>query len=381
MNLPIIGKKPEIILHLTRDAITIYSPGSAETDKIVLENTVVKHLEVLRPDELIANIQQFLIYKNIKTLDAVLVLGSDVCFIKEFKENEDIDNEIQQFIDEMPFDPTTIAWLKVPKEEEKKINVVATNQNLYSCIFEGFTKGGWDILAIVPEFVFGVGAMSQTKVAEIMTNRDLWELADFSKLVKLTPKEKKKKRKKKVRKNKEETSKEQEPKTNKRLFVFLGIFAALALVLAGLLYRNYMYTPPVEIFEETGETAPSPVEEPVIEEIEEEVEIVRDDVRITVLNGTGVAGLAGDTKARLEALGYSRIEVGNSDESNFETIIFHNPEVQEEILEEVLDDLYEIFADVITEEFDEPNEAIDIQVVTGALTETELDSAGEISEN
>ena len=48
----------------------------------------------------------------------------------------------------------------------------------------------------------------------------------------------------------------------------------------------------------------------------------RKDFKIQVLNGSGVAGLAGKAKTKLEALGYPEVTVGNADSKDYtETIV------------------------------------------------------------
>ncbi len=47
-------------------------------------------------------------------------------------------------------------------------------------------------------------------------------------------------------------------------------------------------------------------------------ELKRENLKLQVLNGRGVAGTAGEAKDYLESLGYQNIEVGNADSYDFE---------------------------------------------------------------
>lgn len=51
----------------------------------------------------------------------------------------------------------------------------------------------------------------------------------------------------------------------------------------------------------------------------------RSEVTIVVLNGTGRAGLAGRTKERLVAAGYTVVRVGNADGPTDRTTVFYRP--------------------------------------------------------
>lgn len=108
--------------------------------------------------------------------------------------------------------------------------------------------------------------------------------------------------------------------------------------------------------------------EPVIEEVEvdepeatevEEEEIVeqleREDITLEILNGSSVAGLAGDTADTFEELGYKIGDVGNADDT-VGNQLYLSEEADEDSLEVLLDDV---------------KEELGIKKVTGTLDDIE----------
>ena len=76
-----------------------------------------------------------------------------------------------------------------------------------------------------------------------------------------------------------------------------------------ILFLNFRSNTPKEtkvIASPTPITSPTPV--PVFD---------RKNFKIQVLNGSGIAGLAGKAKTKLEALGYPEVAVGNADSKDY----------------------------------------------------------------
>lgn len=77
------------------------------------------------------------------------------------------------------------------------------------------------------------------------------------------------------------------------------------------------------------------------------VEIERDEIKIQVLNGTGVSGAAGDLKSDMETLGYSQITVGNADNQNYEnTEVNFSDDVAQDVKDEIISKLESVYQEV-----------------------------------
>lgn len=105
-----------------------------------------------------------------------------------------------------------------------------------------------------------------------------------------------------------------------------GVVAAMALFVGGFFYfRNMSSVAPTDVLSESvnneiTETVEST--ESTNSEISEEVtEVIREDVTIEVLNGAGVAGIAGETQNTLNELGYNVSSIGNNTVNIEETLV------------------------------------------------------------
>lgn len=123
-------------------------------------------------------------------------------------------------------------------------------------------------------------------------------------------------------------------KTNKKLFT-AGLIVVLFIfgITGWVFYLTNRYaekTTQEEITLEEGTT-----EEPAATPAPTQLE--REEITLEILNGSGVAGAAGDATEIFEALGYEVVETGNADDT-VGNEIYVNPEF-EELIEVLLEDV------------------------------------------
>lgn len=104
---------------------------------------------------------------------------------------------------------------------------------------------------------------------------------------------------------------EQKPKFSKNS---IAIGLIVVLILAVIAGGVYVYKRGMKKGAAPA-TTPMPTESP---EASPAVELKREDLKIQVLNGSGVAGVADEAKDFLKGLGYQEIEVGNADSYDYE---------------------------------------------------------------
>jgi len=116
--------------------------------------------------------------------------------------------------------------------------------------------------------------------------------------------------------------------SNKRIY-FLGLAILIFSFIAtpGILYlKTKLPTASEESVKEVT-TQETETEEKVSETESKVVALKRSEISLEVLNGSGIAGLAGKTAASFEELDYRIIKVGNFGEVD-QTAIYINPEVE-----------------------------------------------------
>lgn len=106
----------------------------------------------------------------------------------------------------------------------------------------------------------------------------------------------------------------------KRGFNFAGLFIfLLVLILLGggiwfMFFRD-------NSTETTAEESPTPIVEETVIETPTSVGLNKESVKIQILNGSGIPGLAGKLQAELESAGYTGIETGNADSYTYKTTL------------------------------------------------------------
>ncbi|OGM21626.1 hypothetical protein A2714_00690 [Candidatus Woesebacteria bacterium RIFCSPHIGHO2_01_FULL_38_9] len=136
----------------------------------------------------------------------------------------------------------------------------------------------------------------------------------------------------------------------------------ILIILAGLGFGAWYVFKGRASTEESSEVSPTPTTK--LTPTPTEVPIERENVKIQVLNGTGLSGAAGNLKKELEELGYSKLDVGNASPQNFKvTQVVFSDTVLESVKDEIQEKLEEIYQDVEAKEGDAGNH--DIQISTG----------------
>lgn len=100
-------------------------------------------------------------------------------------------------------------------------------------------------------------------------------------------------------------------------------------------------------------------------ETELEKEFAREELRVQVLNGRGIPGIAGKAAELLEEIGYTAVETGNADTYMYEQTILYLGPSAEQFEDEIKNDLQDIsYPPFVTEDLDEGNKYDVILIVT-----------------
>lgn len=131
-------------------------------------------------------------------------------------------------------------------------------------------------------------------------------------------------------------------KKQKKSIVFLILISVtIATIIFAIAWFFIFRTSSKDMPEETAEQAveePAPTEQPTPTP---SPELNREEVSIKVLNGTGIAGVAGRAKTFLENLGYPEIKTGNADSYEYQKTEISIKEEKTEYLDLIIEDLGE----------------------------------------
>ena len=148
---------------------------------------------------------------------------------------------------------------------------------------------------------------------------------------------------------------------NKKVIAIVLIIAAIVLIGGG---AYFLLSSPTGQSEPTA--TPRPIATPVNtpQSTEAPSDINREDVKINVLNGTGIEGEATYLKDKLNALGYTKVDVGNASKEDYEAAIAtYSKTVDEAVMEEITTLLENDYQSV--KEITGSPGSFDVEIITG----------------
>src|SRR5260221_53902 len=152
-------------------------------------------------------------------------------------------------------------------------------------------------------------------------------------------------------------------KSNKLIFIIIIIFLLFIGGITFLVFKSSRTTGEEPVPTESG--LPEPTSSPASSPTPTPVAINKSDVKIQVLNGTGVAGEAGVLQSALTALGYKKIDVGNaSDTSATNTSVIFSSTLPSDIVSEITTKLKAMYVTVDASS-SSTGSTYDVKVTTG----------------
>ncbi len=404
------SSKPKNIIYITSKSLAIKGDGISQTETLTFVPDSIKNLEVTNKESFKTAIFTFIGKVDIKRQKIVCVLGEDLLFEKrlEYTNVEQVKQEREKFISELPFNPDHIVCITLAKEKE--VYFVATNKDIYTLAKDAFESMGWKFEAVVPIFVFpnlrGKETFSPEEIKAIVSNKKLIGASNFLDITngataiveEKTPlPEVKESTTEKVSTDKDikeektpifaekrpgfvtehieeepETSKKEEPTVipvtpKKKSKKFIRVLLVLILVLA-IIGGGYYLTRHTGAALKFAFAQPTPTAVPTVIPTNTPIptpSIAKKDVVVEVLNGTTIAGLAGKTKSQLADAGYTNATTGNAPTQDVTaTTVAFSSKVPQEYQTEIVTLLKKSFSNV-TVEATALTGSTDVKIITG----------------
>ena len=314
------------VLYVDRTNLYYYGGNINTPLSIAPPQTVYSDMDVIDTEQLAFLMDNFVKTNKLQKCSVVIFFSSQSCFQKEFPKSmnpEEAEIQKNHFIDNVPFNK--VLSMMYPQKKDVD-TVVAVNRDLAYTLKDIMIKMRFTVEAIVPSFtLFG----DQQTVFNINTAQEI--VKHFSSLIKMSfPLEEQEKA---ISKEEQEEFKfqEEQPESKTRLFVIICAFAVLILILVYIVF-SFRKTPkkntqntitPTAKLAQTIKPTNNPIPSPT------EIHIPKQEIHIRILNGSGIPGQADVIRERLEAAGYTSIELGNAptQESNTVSIVV-KPETQ-----------------------------------------------------
>src|SRR3989344_4818153 len=329
----------KVILFLKRDSVELYiTDGEGPKNKLSFPPEILKYEEILDEAKFESTIASFLQKEITPNQKVTILLSPDILFQKTISQKDKNleETEIKKFTDEIPFDISKTAVIKVPATDS--LNLIATNKKLYLPIINAVEKTKCQVETIVPSTLFGITKnlpLTKNDIDQIFKNPKLVNASNFLLSQKDTDPE----------------ADQEEPKSfaknNKKILL---IFFAVLIITAGASFvfikqKKHADSPKKEAEITKVSPIPTPAEESTTAaEIEE---ISKDGLKIQILNGTGIAGQAQDLADLLRLDNFTDINLGNSEiTQNTSTIVSFKENVSQTIRSGLVQKLEEIFETV-----------------------------------
>lgn len=150
------------------------------------------------------------------------------------------------------------------------------------------------------------------------------------------------------------------PEEEPRKFNYMALIIVLLVLLllgGGVWFLFFKKSADTEMVEEE---TPVPTVEQQSTPTPTVVEVNKEDIKIQILNGSGVPGAASKSQTALTAVGYKNIEVGNADSYTYKTtVVAYSDSVPESVKTEISAELEKIYGTIDTK----PNTSTQYDVV------------------
>lgn len=236
------------VLYLQKDRFEIYSSTQMRIYEFLFVPEIIQDFDVKNNDLLENLINIFIASNKISPSELIIVLSDSTCFVKDFVQPvpsqpavvigqqalpppaESLQKEIDQFIQHVPFDKVASITLPLPSG----VKVCATNEGLYKDLIAAFVKLGFKIDSVIPSIAYGNNLSGKTvldrSIADfIIQSSDSVKQNNF--LIKKIPQDQAKDDTKENKEDFEIIDEKPEAKNNKRVFILVGVFVLLLIVL------------------------------------------------------------------------------------------------------------------------------------------------------
>ena len=254
------SEKHTTVCYIDKDKALFYKDADGSMLKMDFPADLISDQELINGDAFERFIESFLEINKLEKGNVIFIYSPNVTIEKDFSGEltEKMDDEIQKFIDMVPFEETLSKIYKL----DKKIKVTAVNGSIYESIKNVFKKRDFLVLGIIPSSVL------QETVADLSMNLDLAFIANkvyFLKQYSMVNDEE----------LKNENTKEKPPLAKKqkvRLYFLLFVFCILLFVLVIMLVIKFLPKNPPKNLTVMPPISPTPmvpvVNQPLMPEIQ-----------------------------------------------------------------------------------------------------------------
>src|SRR3990167_7085911 len=173
----------KVILFLKRDSVELYSEaGEGPQNRLLFPPEILKYEEILDEAKFESTIASFLQKEIAANQKVTILLSPDILFQKTISSPDKTiqESEVKKFTDEIPFDISKTATVKIPTTGG--LNLIATNKKLYLPIITAVEKVNSQVEAVIPSTLFGITKnlpLTKDDISKITNNSKLANASNF----------------------------------------------------------------------------------------------------------------------------------------------------------------------------------------------------------
>lgn len=350
--------KPTILIVLRAKSMEFYNGHEEEKEILDFPPKVLKKDDIVDWEKFELLIEEFIARNSLRKQHAIMVLAKDILFEKTIPNGDAAIEaaETEKYLKKIPYDEKDIVTKKL--KDEQNTYLVSAYRDFYQSVKYAFEKFGWSIEQVVPVTMFEDFDSDKTfdfaEVNLILSNKDMLKIGDMTSDVDTV----------KPSRSRQVPSMERSSEgifTFHNLVLLLSIAAVCGCIFFAILYFNILKMPtsfPGLTPAATPTPLPTSTPTPVV------VDFDKSAASVSVLNGTGTPGQAGDVKVTMTEMGFSDIETGNAQSTdNTTTTVMFSEKVPQSIQEEITTTLEKTFEKVTGSE--DASVTTDIVITTG----------------
>lgn len=344
------------------------------TDKNLLiqtERSLVKSIifpQELLEDQHVVDLDAFTTFL-IKELDpfvkkispVIVILGSGILFQSFVTKKEEVTIAQDTLRSTLPFPQEYVSEKTI--STPTKIYLLATHRLYMQALINACREIRIELQSVLPLTLFSdeekIEKLKKPDVKAILSKKKLHAIGNFLEIVPVTPVENSRQISEEIVDQSLTGSYRKVTAWNvSRLLIILGFLIVLTVLMGGLLYVQYLH---VSGLSKQVESTVVPTQIPT------PTAIVGEDpanLKVVVMNGTGIAGQAGRVKDLLSEAGYTNVITENSETKDYQkTEIIFSSKVSEKQQSEIKELLLKTFT-AVTSKTDTKADK-DIQITTG----------------
>ena len=330
--------KPNAVWYLTRNGWQFFSAAFPKGLALVVPHDVINDLEVVNQTKLQEQIAAFIAQNKIKPANVVMVLADELLFTKILTALKPPEQtaELAHFLDEVPFAAEELVYELLTIDT--KTNVIATNRALYQSIKTGVEAVSWRVVAVVPVVASGkpptattwpvvLTAAQELKSGNFLTVKPADSTAETARMGWWS-------------------------RPRHRTIIGAAAMSSILIIIGALLMvpRVLRQRPPpallpvavtpaaVSVSAISTTTSPTAFDDTATVAVatsSTEADII-DQLKIQILNGSGIPGQAARLADTLRASGFHNITVGNTKKTSTLTTIAFSPVVPSTLQDRII---------------------------------------------